>query len=109
LNKKLKKLARKSALSYKAGDNQITILEDFNFDAPRTKEFIKLLKNFELEGKKVLLLTPETRENIYLSSRNLKNVKYQNSASINTYDLLHAQQILVLESSLETIDAMFKN
>ena len=109
LNKKLKRLARKSALSYKASDNQITILEDFNYDAPKTKEFIKLLKNFELEGKKVLLLTPETRENIYLSSRNLKNVKYQNSASINTYDLLHAQQILVLESSLETIDAMFKN
>lgn len=109
LNKKVRRLARKSALSYKAGSENITVLEDFNFEAPRTKDFIALLKSFELEGKKVLLIMPETATNVLLSSRNLKKVKYINSNNINTYDILNAHQILMAESSVKNINELFIN
>lgn len=109
LNKKLKRLARKSVWSYKAAESKITVLEDFNFDAPKTKEFIQILKNFELEGTKVLMIMPETRLNVYLSARNLEKVKYLNTNNLNSYDLLNANRILLVESSIKSIDEIFKN
>jgi large subunit ribosomal protein L4 len=109
LNKKVKRLARKSALSYKATSENITVIEDFNYDAPKTREFIQLLKSFELTDKKVLLVMPETRENVYLSARNLKKVKYLNSNNLNTYDVLNANKILMAESTLKEINELFKN
>ncbi len=109
LNKKVKRLARKSVLSYKAGEQKITIVEDFNFDTPKTKEFIKILKGFELEGTKVLLVMPETYLNVSLSARNIEKVKYLNSNNLNSYDLMNAQRILLCEGSIKGIDEMFKN
>lgn len=109
LNKKVKRLARKSALSYKATTENITVLEDFNFDAPKTQEFLKLLKSFDLTDKKVLLVTPGTNENVYLSTRNLKKVKYLNSNNLNTYDVLNATRLLIVESSVKVLDELFNN
>ncbi len=109
LNKKLKRLARKSALSYKATEQKITILEDFTFEAPKTKNFIQLLKSFNLEGRKVLLLVPVTDSNVLLSARNLEEVMYLNAKSINTFDIMKAQQILIVESSINDINEMFNN
>lgn len=109
LNKKLKRLARMSALSYKASEEKITIIEDFSFDAPKTKAFVEILKSFELTGKKVLLLMPGAEDNIILASRNLQEVKYLSAKSINTYDILKAHRLLVVESSLKDIDELFKN
>jgi len=109
LNKKVRRLARKSALSYKAGSENITVLEDFNFDSPKTKDFVELLKSFDLADKKVLLIMPETKQNVFLSARNLKTVKYINSGNLNTYDILNAHQILMAESSVKDIDELFKN
>lgn len=109
LNKKLKRLARKSALTYKATNENITILEDFNFEAPKTQEFLSILKAFELLGKKVLVVTPKVNDNVYLSTRNLANVTYLNAKSINTYEVLKANQLLIIESSLKDIEEMFKN
>jgi large subunit ribosomal protein L4 len=109
LNKKVKRLARKSALTYKAGGEHILIMEDFNLEQPKTKEFLTILRAFQLEGKKVLLVTPETKDNLYLSTRNLQKVRYLNAHSLNTYDILNANQIIILESSLEKIQEMFNN
>ncbi len=109
LNKKLKRLARKSALAYKANEQKITILEDFNFDAPKTQEFLAILKAFELQNKKVLFLNSGANDNVYLSARNLKDVTYLNAKSINTYEVLKAGRLLILESSLKDIEEMFKN
>jgi len=109
LNKKLKRLARKSALAYKASENKITILENFAFDTPKTKNFVELLKSFNLTGKKTLIVFPGTDQNVYLASRNLQDVKYLNSKSINTYDILKAQQLLIVEGSLKDINEMFEN
>ncbi len=88
LNKKVKRLARKSALSYKAAENKITVLEDFTFDSPKTKNFLGILKSFNLEGIKTMLLLPSTDTNIYLSARNIPEVLYLNSKSINTFDIM---------------------
>ncbi len=104
LNKKVKKLARCSALTYKAKDAELTILEDFSFDAPRTKDYIEMLSNFNLEDKKTLLVLPEKNENITLSARNIKNTKVINANSLNTYDILNANQILIAESSIKEIE-----
>jgi large subunit ribosomal protein L4 len=109
LNKKLKRLARKSALAYKASENRITILEDFAFETPKTKNFVELLKSFNLTGKKTLIVFPGSDQNVYLASRNLQDVKYLNSKSINTYDILKAQQLLIVEGSLKDINEMFEN
>lgn len=109
LNKKLKRLARKSALSYKAESGKILVLEDFNFDQPKTKNFLAVLKAFELNDTKVLLLTPGSDDNLYLSTRNLGSVTHLNAKSINTYEVLKANQLLILESSLKDIEEMFKN
>ena len=109
LNKKLKKLARKSALTYKAKDNSIMILEDFTFDAPKTKNFVELLKNFQLEGTKTLLVLPTVDTNIILSSRNLKRVKIIQASDLNTYEILDAGRLLILESSVKEIEQIHQN
>ncbi|MBE0637583.1 MAG: 50S ribosomal protein L4 [Bacteroidales bacterium] len=109
LNKKLKRLARKSALSYKAENGKILVLEDFSFDQPKTKSFLEVLKAFKLDNTKVLLLTPGVDNNIYLSTRNLGSVTHLNAKSINTYEVLKANQIMILESSLKDVEEMFNN
>ncbi len=108
LNKKLKMLARKSALSYKSKEEGIMVLEDFNFEAPRTKEYLKMLTSLELENKKTLLVLPETNRNVLLSSRNLPKAKVTTVDSLNTYDLLHADSLLISESSVEKIENLLK-
>ncbi len=109
LNKKVKDLARKSALSYKVKDNGIVIVEDFTFDAPKTKEFIGLLKNLGIEGKKVLLLTSEKNDNLYLSSRNLPKTFVDVAADANTYDILNAQVLVLSESSVAKFENILNN
>lgn len=104
LNKKLKRLARLSALSYKAKDNGITILENLNFDKPKTKEFGTLLKNLALADKKTLVIISEANKNIHLSSRNLEKSKVVTASDLNTYDILNAQQLLVVENALPAIE-----
>lgn len=109
LNKKLKRLARKSALSHMAKEEKITVIEDFTFDEPKTKAFCDILTSFKLNGKKVLLMMPESDRNIYLASRNLQEVYYLKSSSINTYDILRANRILMVESAMKDIEEMFKD
>jgi large subunit ribosomal protein L4 len=109
LNKKLKKLARRSALSYKVKDNQLTILEDFNFDTPKTKNFTELLKNFKLTGKKTLLVVAKSENNVLLSARNLKRVKVVNAADLNTYEILDATQMLITAGSIREIEKIHQN
>ena len=104
LNKKLKRLARVSALSYKAKEKGIIVIEDFSFEEPKTKNFIELLNNFELQGKRVLLVLDKMDNNVYLSSRNIQKTKIVSAQSINTYDILNASSMLVLESSIKEIE-----
>ena len=104
LNKKVKQLARKSALTYKAQDKSITIVEDFKFEGIRTKDYIQFLNGFNLQDKKTLLVLPETDRNIVLSARNLKNSKITRADSLNTYDILNASNILIAESSVKVIE-----
>jgi len=104
LNKKLKRLARKSALTYKAKESGIIILEDFTFDAPKTKNFVSLLKSFELQNKKVLIVLAQNDKNVYLASRNIQKTKIVDAASINTYDILNANNVIFAESSLKEIE-----
>ena len=104
LNKKVKLLARKSALSYKAKDNAIVVVEDFNLDAPKTKDFINIAKNLKVDGKKVLLLLPEANNNVYLSARNLQKAEVMPANLLNTYKVLNADVLVVTENSLKVID-----
>lgn len=104
LNRKVKVLARKSALSYKAKADEIKVVEDFSLDNPKTKSYLSFLKSLKLEDKKTLLITPSSESNIILSSRNLRNARVINADSINTYEVLHADNILLFESSLEKIE-----
>ena len=104
LNKKVKVLARKSALAYKAKESAIIVVEDFDFDAPKTKEIIKIAKNLKVDGKKVLLVLPEAQNNVYLSARNLQKTQVTTAAQVNTYGILHADVLVVTENSLKTID-----
>ncbi|ATV53375.1 50S ribosomal protein L4 [Prevotella intermedia] len=104
LNKKVKVLARKSALAYKAKESAIIVVEDFDFDAPKTKEIIKIAKNLKVDGKKVLLILPEAQNNVYLSARNLQKTQVTTAAQVNTYGILHADVLVVTENSLKTID-----
>ncbi len=108
LNKKLKRVARKSALSYKIKDKEILILEDFSFENPRTKDFIQLLDSFKLQDKKVLVVIANKDENLYLSSKNIKKAKIINAKSINTYDILNANNLLIAESSIAEIEKIYK-
>lgn len=104
LNKKVKRLARISALTYKAKDNSIYVIEDFKFEQPKTKEFLSVMKNLNLGDKKVLLLTPETNNNLVLSSRNVQKKKVSRAADLNTYDVLYAQNIVLVESAVDVIE-----
>ncbi len=105
LNKKVKKLARKSALSYKAKDNNIIVLEDFSFDSPKTKEYLNILNNLEQSNNKTLMVLPENNQDVYLSSRNIKKTKVVRASDICTYDIMNANKLLVLESSVKEIEA----
>jgi large subunit ribosomal protein L4 len=104
LNKKLRTLARKSALTYKAQENSITILEDFKFEGARTKNFVALLNSFQLSDKKTLVVMPDTDKNLVLSSRNLKKAKIMRAEMLNTYDILNANNLLIAESSVPIIE-----
>ena len=105
LNKSLKRLARKSALSIKAGEKSIVVLEDFNFDAPKTKNFTAVLKALNLENKKSLFVLGASNNNVYLSSRNFKGSEVITNSELSTYKILNANQIVLLESSLEGIES----
>ena len=106
LNKKVTLLARKSALSYKAKENAIIIVEDFNFEAPKTKDFLSIAKNLNVEGKKLLMVLPESNKNVYLSARNLQRSEVILAASLNTYKVLNADVMVITENSLKTIDSV---
>ena len=106
LNRKVKALARKSALSYKAQENAIIVIEDFNFDAPKTKEFIAMTKNLNVEGKKLLMVLPESNKNVYLSARNLQKAECIIAANVNTYKVLNADVMVITENSLKAIDGV---
>lgn len=105
LNKKVKQLARVSALTYKAKENQITVLEDFSFDAPKTKNYSALLSALKLSDKKTLVVLGDYNKNVYLSSRNLERSKVVTASDLNTYDIMHAHNIIVMESSLPVIES----
>ena len=107
LNKKLKQLARKSALSYKAKSDSITVVENFDFEAPKTKEFVAMTKNLHLDDTKILVVLAENRKNVVLSARNLQKVKVIPASNINTYDVMNASKVLFVENSLETVNQMF--
>jgi large subunit ribosomal protein L4 len=104
LNKKVKDLARKSALSYKAKDNSIAILEDFTFDAPKTKQYLSLLSALSLSDKKTLLVLPEVNKNVVLSGRNIQNTKITTADQINTYDVMNADNVIFVESSINKVE-----
>ena len=105
LNKTLKRLARKSALSMKANDNSIMVVEDFSFDTPKTKNFVDVLKALGLEGKKSLIVLGDSNKNVYLSSRNLKASEVVSGSELSTYKILNANNIVFLEGSLEGIES----
>lgn len=106
LNKKVKILARKSALTYKAQENAIIVVDQFNLDAPKTKDFLNIAKNLKVEGKKTLVVLPEINKNVYLSARNLQKAEVMRANDINTYKVLNADVLVIAEDSLKTIDAI---
>lgn len=106
LNKKIKQLARKSVLSAKAQDNKIVIVEDFTFEAPKTKDFVALTKSLKLEGTKTLLLLAGIDKNVYLSARNVPDTRVMTASDVNTYALLNNKAIVMTESSLEVINKL---
>ena len=106
LNKKIKQLARKSAWTYKVQDDQVKIVEDFSFEAPKTKEFVKIAKNLEAEGKKLLLVLASQEKNVYLSARNIPNVQVITASDVNTYAIMHSNAILLTESGLDVINKL---
>jgi large subunit ribosomal protein L4 len=104
LNKKEKALARKSALSYKVRENSITVVEDFTFDAPKTKDFLAIAKNLKIEGKKLLVVLPENNDNIFLSARNVQRANVTTVGELNTYKVLDAAHLVLTESSVGAIN-----
>jgi large subunit ribosomal protein L4 len=106
LNKKVKQLARKSALTYKAMEDGIIMIEDFSFDAPKTKEMVNIAKNLKVEGKKLLFVLPDANKNVYLSARNLQKADVIEAAKVNTYKILDADVLVITEKSLETINGI---
>ena len=108
INKKVKLLARKSALAYKVKNKEILILEDFNLSNPNTSDYLNIIKSFGLGAKKTLVVTSEINNNIYLSSRNLKNSKVVINSELNTYEITDANKILILESAVEGIESTLK-
>lgn len=107
LNKKLKQLARKSALSYKAKDQQITVVEDFDFDTPKTKKLIEIIKNLQVADKKPLIVLENAKKNVYLSARNIPAVKVVTVSELNTYILLNAKMLVLTENSISAIEKTF--
>jgi len=103
LPQKVRQLARKSALSYKAKDEQLIIVEDFSFEAPKTKEFISVLNNLKISDKKSLMVLNEPNKNIYLSSRNFEGSKVVTISELNTYDILNCSNLVFIESSLNEL------
>ena len=108
LNKKVKQLARKSALSYKAKDNAITIVENFSFDTPKTKEFVALAKSLQVADKKPLFILSEGNKNVYLSARNLPSVKVVTISELSTYELLDSKVLVFTEDAVSAIEQIFK-
>ena len=106
LNKKVKVLARKSALSYKAKENAIIVVEDFEMAAPKTKEYVNIVKNLQLGERKSLLLLPNVNKNVYLSARNLQRSEVMTASALNTYKVLNADVLVITEKSLEAIDGI---
>ncbi len=106
LNKKVKQLARKSALTYKVQDNQIKVVEDFTFEAPKTKDFVNFAKNMQAEGKKILLVLPSQNKNVYLSARNVPNAQIITASDVNTYAIMNSSAIIITEGSLEVINKL---
>ena len=106
LNKKVKVLARKSALSYKAKENAIIVVEDFEMTAPKTKEYVNIVNNLQLEGRKSLLLLPNVNKNVYLSARNLQRSEVMTASALNAYKVLNADVLVITEKSLEAIDGI---
>ena len=102
----MKQLARRSALTYKAQENAVVVVEDFSFDAPKTKDFVNMTKNLNVEGKKVLLLLPETNMNVYKSARNLQRAEVMEATKLNTYKVLNAEVLVMTEKSLEAIEGI---
>lgn len=107
LNKKVKALARKSALSYKAQQNAIVVVEDFDFDAPKTKDGVSLLNNLKIEGKKTLIVLPEVKKNVYLSVRNIQRVEVMTASALNTYKVMNANVLVMTENALKLVDETF--
>ena len=107
LNKKVKQLARKSALSYKASENKIFIVEDFDLQTPKTKEIVDFKNNLKINDKKLLLVLSNENKNIYLSARNLKRSKVLTVSQLNTYDVLNSETLVLTESSIERINQIF--
>ena len=106
LNKKLKKIARLSALAYKAKDDAIYVIEDFNFEAAKTKNMVELLSNLKLDNDKTLLVLNDINKNVYLSTRNLAGIKVISVSDLNTYDILDAKKMLIVESSVNAFDQL---
>ena len=106
LNKKVKNLARRSALSYKAQEQAILVVEDFNFEAPKTKDFVNIAKNLKVDGKKLLLLLPEANKNVFLSARNLQKAHVMVAKDVNTYKILDADVVIVTENSLKAVEGI---
>lgn len=109
LNKKIKRLARFSALTYKAKEQKILVLEDFSLESPKTKTMIELLAKFNLENTKTLFLVNENNQNVYLSARNLKRTKVIRACDVNTYDVLNAKQLVIFENSLPDFEIMIND
>ena len=109
LNRKVKRLARKSALSYKAKDNNIIVLEDFSFDSPKTKEYLNILNNLDQLNSKTLMVLSNANKNIFLSSRNLKKAKVVRASDLCTYEIMNANKLLILEGSVKEIEETFNN
>lgn len=106
INKKVKNLARRSALSYKAQEQAILVVEDFNFEAPKTKDFVNIAKNLKVDGKKLLLLLPEANKNVFLSARNLQKAHVMVAKDVNTYKILDADVLIVTENSLKAVEGI---
>jgi large subunit ribosomal protein L4 len=109
LNKKVKQLARKSALSYKASSNNLIVLEDFSFEAPKTKEFIQISNNLHFDNKNSVIVLPEQNNNIYLSSRNVQGVEVITASELNTYKIMRASKLILVESAVDVLQAGFEN
>lgn len=109
LNKKVKALARKSALSYKVQENALLVVEDFNFEAPKTKQYVELLQNLKVADKKLLMVLPEANKNVYLSSRNIQRKEMAVASAVNTYQVLNADALVVTESALAVIEGTLMN